>query len=186
MISAVIPALHPIPALVDTLTALVPAVAEGLIRDVAIAANAETAFLSAVTEAGGSGLVLAPGDRAALIRAAAAKAKCPHILVLEPGMVPVGDWIASLGDALAEIEGSRAGLLPVQGAPWLTWIAQLTGRADPRLGLLASASALRDAPIGTDAAGCRYYHLAAAGEDCRVYRCDRRCHVSTRRRQRPA
>jgi hypothetical protein len=33
-----------------------------------------------------------------------------------------------------------------------------------------AASALRDVPIGTDAAGVRYFHLAAAGEDCRVYR----------------
>jgi hypothetical protein len=144
MISAVIPALHPIPALVDTLTALVPAVAEGLIRDVAIAANAETPFLSAVTEAGGSRLILAPGDRPALIRAAAAKVKCPHILVLEPGMVPIGDWIATLGDALAEIDGAQAGLIPVLSARWLTWMAQITGRADARLGLLASAMALRD------------------------------------------
>jgi hypothetical protein len=143
MISAVIPALHPIPALVDTLTALVPAVAEGLIRDVAIAANTDTPFLSAVTEAGGSRLILAPGDRSALIRAAAAMVKCPHILVLEPGMVPIGDWIASLGDALVEIGGEKAGLIPVQSAPWLTWMAHITGRADARLGLVMSAMSLR-------------------------------------------
>lgn len=142
MISAVIPALRPVPALVDTLTALVPAVAEGLIRDVAIAANDETPFLSAVTEAGGSRLVLAQGDRLALIRAAAAKVKCPHVLVLEPGMVPLGDWIATLGDALAGIGREKTGLMSVQAAPWLTWMAQLTGRVDARLGLLASPTAL--------------------------------------------
>ena len=142
MISAVIPALHPVPALVDTLTALVPAVAEGLIRDVVIVAQAETPFLSALTEAGGSGLIIVPGERSTLIRTAAAQIKCPHVLVLAPGMVPLGDWIATLSDALSAIEGRQGGLLPVQGAPWLTWIAQLSGQADERLGLIASATAL--------------------------------------------
>ena len=142
MISAVLPALHPVPALVDTLTALVPAVAEGLVRDVVIAANRETPFLTAVTEAGGSALVLAEGGRAALIAAGAKAAKSAHILVLEPGMVPQGDWIATLGDALRDIDEQRGGLMPVAGAPWLTWMARLTGRADPRLGVLAAATAL--------------------------------------------
>jgi hypothetical protein len=59
-------------------------------------------------------------------------------------MVPIGDWIATLGDALAEIDGAQAGLIPVLSARWLTWMAQITGRADARLGLLASAMALRD------------------------------------------
>lgn len=143
MISVVIPAVHPVPALVDTLTALVPAVAEGLIRDVALVAPQETPFLAAVTEAGGSDLILAAGDRTVLIQAAAARMKCPHVLVLEPGMVPIGDWIATLNDALAEIEGARAGLLPVHRAPWLSWMARLGSNLDARLGLLASAQALR-------------------------------------------
>lgn len=142
MISAVIPALSPVPALVDTLAALVPAVAQGLVRDVVIAANAETPFLTAVTEAGGSALVLAEGGRGALIRAGAKRAKSAHILVLEPGMVPQGDWIETLADALRDIDGNRAGLLPVAGAPWLTWTARLTGHPDARLGLVAMAAAL--------------------------------------------
>ena len=139
MISTVIPALPPIPALVDTLTALVPAVAHGLVRDVTLAANTDTPFLNAVTEAGGSGLVIAPGDRAALITAALAQTKSDLILVLAPGMVPQGDWIDTLNDALSEIEDQRAGLIPVMGAPWLTWMARLTGRPDHRHGLLFRA-----------------------------------------------
>lgn len=142
MISAVIPALTPIPALVDTLTALVPAVAEGLVRDVVIVAQEETPFLTAITDAGGSALVIAAGDRRALIQAGAQRAKSAHILVLDPGMVPQGDWIATLSDCLADLEGRDAALLPLVGAPWLTMMARLTGRADPRLGFVAAKTAL--------------------------------------------
>ena len=142
MISAVIPALTPIPALVDTLTALVPAVAEGLVRDVVIVAREETPFLTAITDAGGSALVITEGDRRALIAAGAQRAKSPHILVLDPGMVPQGDWIATLSDCLADLEGQNAALLPLIGVPWLTWAARLTGRADPRLGVVATKDAL--------------------------------------------
>jgi hypothetical protein len=143
MISVVIPALHPVPALVDTLAALVPGVAEGLVRDVTIIAPAETPFLAAVTEAGGSGFVVAAGGRADLIKAGAAQAKSGHVLVLEPGLVPLGDWMAALADSLRDIEGPHAGLIPVQGAPWLPWIARVTGHADLRLGLLAEKAALQ-------------------------------------------
>ena len=117
MISAVIPALIPIPALVDTLTALVPAVAEGLVRDVVIVAREETAFLTAITDAGGSTLVIAKGDRGALIAAGAQRAKAPHVLVLEPGMVPQGDWIATLSDCLADLTERDAALMPLPTRP---------------------------------------------------------------------
>ena len=143
MISVVIPALQPVPALVDTLTALVPAVAEGLVRDVVIVAENETPFLTAVTEAGGSLLVIAAGNRKHLIAEGAQRAKSAQCLVIEPGMVPQGDWIAVLADAQRDVEGQRAGLMPMIGAPWLTWAARLFGVADPRLGILAMTAALR-------------------------------------------
>lgn len=142
MISAVIPALDPIPALVDTLTALVPAVAEGLVRDVVIVACEETPFLTALTDAGGSALVIAKGGRKRLIAAGAERAKSPYVLVLAPGMVPQGDWIATLGDCLAEVDEQKAALMPLAGKPWLTWVAQLTRRPDPRLGMVATKTAL--------------------------------------------
>ena len=144
MISAVIPALPPLPALVDTLTALVPAVAQGLVRDVIIAAPEETRFLSAVTEAGGSGLVIAPGGRDALIRAALKQAKSDLILVLAPGMVPQGDWIETLNDALGDVDARHGYFLPIAGAPLSSWITRLTGRAHELQGLLATKSALQN------------------------------------------
>lgn len=168
MISAVLPTLTPIPALVDSLTALVPAVAEGLVRDVVIVAREETPFLTAITDAGGSALVITAGDHAGLIMAGAQHAKASHVLVLEPGMVPQGDWIATLSDCVADIEGQEAALLPLIGAPWLTWMARLTGRADRRLGLVATKSALvsggklRFTPVQAELADRRKRRLRSA------------------------
>ena len=86
-------------AIVRTLAALVPAAIEGVIRDVALAAPAESAELSRIADHAGCELVT--GARPALLRAAAGRLKERRVFVLRAGLVPERGFIGELADLLA-------------------------------------------------------------------------------------
>ena len=62
MISVLIPVETDEPALIDTLAALVPAAADGLVRDLVLAAREDTSFLRHVSDAAGCAVALHPGE----------------------------------------------------------------------------------------------------------------------------
>src|SRR5947208_272535 len=102
MISVVIPVAHPEPALIDTLAALVPSAADGLLRDVLLAgddAKPEVRdFVRDIADASGCGQLRAGRDRRSAVADGARRVKGPWLLVLEPGLVPGGDWMAEAAD----------------------------------------------------------------------------------------
>jgi len=153
MISVVIPVAHEEPGLLDTLAALVPAVADGLVRDLVLVSSTPNRFAEDVADASGCGVVVAPGGRAAQLAAGAAVLRAPWIMALEPGLVPAGGWMDEIADFIADSgQVQRAcalTLVPRAGAgrlrPWLlNWRLAVTGQADPLQGLAAPKTAMAD------------------------------------------
>ena len=147
MISVVIPVETDEPALIDTLAALVPAAADGLVRDLVLAAREETSFLRQVSDAAGCAVAIHP-DEASLAARVAADTKGPWVMVLSPGFVPGGDWMAEAADfienagpgseAAASLYPARGGLRVRLACKWANLRASVVGQAHPHLGLLGS------------------------------------------------
>ena len=154
MVSVILPLTRPEPALVDTLAALVPAVAEGLLRDVAMVASERSDFVCDVADAAGCALIVESAGREGLVARGAATAKGRWALVVEPGLVPGGDWIAELRDFIEDADSqapasaaafslsARGGLRIRLRARLRNLASDLLGRADPLQGLVAPVSAL--------------------------------------------
>jgi hypothetical protein len=145
MISVVVTLAHEEPAVVDTLTALVEAVADGTVRDAVIAAPPGLSFAHAVAE--GAGCRLAEGEGVAGEIAALDQCRSEWILRIAAGMVPVGLWSKAVEDHCAArgAAEARAGLFRVADAygmtPWTRALAQrwraASGRIDPAQPVLA-------------------------------------------------
>lgn len=153
MLSVVIPVLRDEPALVDTLSALVPAAAEGIVRDVVLGAPTETAFVRELADASGCGIVTQQGDRQDVVLHAARLVKGPWLLLLEPGLAPGGDWMAEAADFVDEAgrDVSQAAVFtlmarPGSGARTTGVLRNLAtsvfGRAHPLQGLIAHRDGL--------------------------------------------
>ena len=157
MLSVVLPVLVEEPALVDTLAALVPGVAEGMVRDVVVVTGTSSKLVERIADSGGCVLIEASGDRSELVRIGLARARSKVGMVLEPGLVPAGDWIAETADFLEGPEAERrvavfslsvrGGLAASLNAA-LVNVAASIGRVDPRLGRVGRIALLvGDAPI---------------------------------------
>jgi hypothetical protein len=131
MISVVVSLDREDPAVVDTLAALVPGVAEGLLRDVWLAAPAHLAFAEQVADAAGCGLVSDGMDAAARAGAALARCRADWALSVAGGVVPAGLWMQAAEDFLSVV--SRRGASAPVGA-------FLLGDAYGRVGLCLSAA----------------------------------------------
>jgi hypothetical protein len=152
MISVLIPVEGDEPALIDTLAALVPAAADGLVRDLVLAARQDARFLHEVADAAGCGVAVRPGETK-LVARVAASLKGPWVLVLVPGFVPGGDWMAEASDFLENADparreaavfslSSRGGAATRLRSAAMNLRASLLGVAHPHLGLLATRDAL--------------------------------------------
>lgn len=84
MISVLIPVEVWEPGLVETIAALVPAVADGVVRDLVLIGPPDFEPLAAIADAAGCLLVHGEGSRSAMIALAARHARCDHVLVLPP------------------------------------------------------------------------------------------------------
>lgn len=152
MISVILPVLNDEPALIDTLSALVEAVADGVLRD-AILIGPESDVTDRMADAAGALRLTASGRRDALIKQAAAHAKADWLMIVTPGLVPAGDWIRSLAEFLKTAQSDDdAGFLPLMPKRgmkaallglYLNQKARITGEADPRLGLLIQKALLK-------------------------------------------
>ncbi|WP_460449243.1 glycosyltransferase [Alsobacter sp. SYSU BS001988] len=151
MLTVMIPALDDEPALLDTIAALVPAAAEGVVRDVILIAPETTGFVAVVADAAGCALVRAEGGRPEMLAAGAASARCAWSLVIEPGLVPAGGWMDEAADFLAgSPDGARGAaftLTPRGGRGRLRAMlanggASLLGRPHPAAALIVATERL--------------------------------------------
>ncbi len=151
MLSVVLPVLAEEPALVDTLAALVPGVAEGMVRDVVVVTGTPSKLTERIADSGGCVLLEGSGDRSALVRIGLARARSTVAMVLEPGLVPTGDWIAETADFLegpdaehrvAVFSLAARGGFGASLRAGLVNAAAAMGRADPRLGRIGRVALL--------------------------------------------
>jgi hypothetical protein len=87
-----------------TLAALVPGAAAGLVREVLIADVGSHDATAAVADAAGCELLVSTGTRGARLKAAAATARAPWLLFLQPGIVPDVTWTDETRRFMAEAE----------------------------------------------------------------------------------
>lgn len=144
MISVILIAEKDDAAAVETLAALVEAVADGVLRDATLIGPSSDA-LDRVADAAGAGRIAFDGTRDAIIKRAASHAKSDWIFILTAGCVPTGAWINALAEFPADAELNEAGFLPLHGkrglgasisALFVNLRARVSGRIDPRHGVL--------------------------------------------------
>jgi hypothetical protein len=176
MLSAVIPVFYEEPALLDTLAALAPAAAEGMIRDVALATPGASEFTRTVADAAGCAMIEGPADRAALLANAGASMRADWILVLEQGFVPAAGWMGAVSDFIMEQttdEPRSAVLTLAQGRGWTLrerWInlqTDLFGNNHPAQGLVVHRDLCKASRVG------RAVRLPCAIHDRRGRACKR-------------
>jgi rSAM/selenodomain-associated transferase 2 len=92
MISVIIPALNAESTLAATLGALVPAVADGLIREAIVVDGGSSDGTAAVVEAAGADLVSAGGGRGSQLAAGARRARFPWLLFLHADTMLTPGW----------------------------------------------------------------------------------------------
>jgi hypothetical protein len=127
MVSLILPMPRFEPALLDTLAACVPAVADGLIREALVVTPATVPALDPIIDAAGCGLLRAEGDAWALLQAAAGQARSPWLLVMTPGLVPTGGWIAACDDFRKDDDPTTIGL--ARRTAKGSWLQRLTSTA---------------------------------------------------------
>jgi glycosyltransferase involved in cell wall biosynthesis len=92
MISVVIPTLNSEQVLPATLTALVPAALEGVVRDVIVVDGGSTDRTREIADHAGAEVITAPANRGAQLRAGAHAARHPWLLFLNPDTVLEPGW----------------------------------------------------------------------------------------------
>jgi len=93
MLSAIIATHESERALVATLSALVPAVATGLLREVLVADAASRDATAEVAELAGCRIVSSDEPLGVRLKAAAAQTRTPWLMFLRAGVVPEPGWI---------------------------------------------------------------------------------------------
>lgn len=135
-------------AAVETLAALVEAVADGVLRDATLIGPPSDA-LDRVADAAGAARIAFAGSRAEMIKRAAIQAKSDWLFVVTAGSVPTGAWISALAEFPTEAALNEAGFLPLQSkrgiaaaisALVVNFRARISGHIDPRHGLLMRKS----------------------------------------------
>ncbi|WP_321499134.1 glycosyltransferase [Breoghania sp.] len=154
MFSVVIPTFNNEATLVEMLAALVPASAEGVVREVIVVDGGSSDLTETIAEAAGCRWMKAVGQRGARLATGAAAAKRGEwLLFLEPDMVLDPDWFRDVGKFVERVErigqgdcraacfrpvnediGLRARIAELGG--WMR--ARVLAIAHPRQGLLLS------------------------------------------------
>ena len=113
MISVIIPTLNAEAGLAETLTALVPATVEGLVREVIVVDGGSTDRTSAIADQSGAQFVERSGGRGYQLMAGAHRARFPWLLFLHGDTVLEQGWER---DASNFIEAINAGKRPLAAA----------------------------------------------------------------------
>lgn len=110
MISVVIPTLNSEATLVETLSALITASAEGIVKEVVIADGGSSDATRAIADDTGCHWVSVQGDRAAqFIEGAEAAQRGSWLMFLEPGTVLEPDWHVKVGRFIERVDRSGQG-----------------------------------------------------------------------------
>ncbi len=110
MLSVIIPTLNDEENLVRTLSALVPAAATGLVREVIVCDGGSQDETGKIAEETGALFVDAPGNRGKRLSAGAAKSsRGEWLMFLAPGSVPQPGWIEELQSFIERAERSGKG-----------------------------------------------------------------------------
>lgn len=156
MISVLIHAKTPEPALTLTLSRLVDGVVEGLVRDAALVDLAGDALAASLADAAGCNL-FRPGAAQDPVAAALDSLRGDWVALVPAGLAPERDWSRGVRDFLAlsaaggEIRGGAifpATPLRAQGAA--RRIMATLGLVRPRAIVLAQRATLRALPSGPD------------------------------------
>lgn len=107
MISVVIPTLNAEHALVPTLSALVPAVVDGIVQEAIISDGGSTDDTYVIADAAGTHLVKAPRGRGTQLEAGAAAAKGDWLLFLHADTVLEPGWAGEAANFIERIETGR-------------------------------------------------------------------------------
>ena len=107
MISVVIPTLNAEASLAETLTALVPAAVDGLIREVIIADGGSTDRTVDIADGAGAEIVSCAAGRGAQLRAGAELARFPWLLFLNADTYLDAGWEREANHHIERVESGR-------------------------------------------------------------------------------
>ncbi|MGE0626465.1 MAG: TIGR04283 family arsenosugar biosynthesis glycosyltransferase [Hyphomicrobiaceae bacterium] len=107
MITAVIPTLNAEVGLSETLSALVPAAVEGLVRQVVIADGGSCDRTLAIADGAGADIVGSEPGRGTQLRAGVATARYPWLLFLHADTVLDPGWIREAGHFMERIDSGK-------------------------------------------------------------------------------
>jgi glycosyltransferase involved in cell wall biosynthesis len=108
MLSVIIPTLNAEAGLARTLAALVPAAAEGVVREVVVGDGGSRDGTEVVADAAGCGYVNAPGPWGGQVASAIAQSRrMPWLMILPPDVILEGDWFREVASFIERSE--RAG-----------------------------------------------------------------------------
>lgn len=154
MLTVIIPTLDAEAGLARTLAALVPAAADGIVREVVVGDGGSRDGTEVVADAAGCGYVSAAGAWGERVGAAIRESRrAPWILILPPDVVLEGDWFREVGHFIerAERAGEADRMVAVfslalasfgLGArlaeQWAAWKTRLFGRPREAQGLILS------------------------------------------------
>jgi rSAM/selenodomain-associated transferase 2 len=107
MISVVIPTLNAEAVLAETMSSLVPAAVDGLVREVIVADGGSTDRTLEIADSAGAELVKSETGRGAQLRAGAARARFPWLLFLNADTALEPGWEREAGLHLDRVESGR-------------------------------------------------------------------------------
>lgn len=107
MLSVIIPTANSEAHLAETLSSLVPAAVEGLIREVIVVDSGSTDQTLAIADDAGAEIIKASGGRGAQLRAGVARARFPWLLILDADTVLDVGWQREAALHIERVESGR-------------------------------------------------------------------------------
>jgi glycosyltransferase involved in cell wall biosynthesis len=146
MLSVIIATLDSERALVPTLAALVPGATAGLISEVLLADGGSSDDTATVADVAGCNFMTVKGPLGKRLKAAAAKARAPWLMFLQPGIILDAPWVGEARYFTEQAPANTQAAVFQPGAPaqspwrqaWLSLATALGAGPRPEQGLIVS------------------------------------------------